>query len=260
MAEPADPGAATPGGPSAPAAVETRGLRRTFGSFAALDGLTLRIEQGTVYGLLGPNGAGKTTAVRILCGLLRATSGEAYVLGLRPGDRRVLPRIGYLPQELGLYLDLTVRQNLALFGTLFGMGRAAIAQTTERLLALIGLEDWADAVLAKLSGGMRRRVSLAVSMVHDPELLVLDEPTVGVDPELRASFWQHFAALKSRGRTVLITTHYMDEAGRCDRVGLVRGGRLIAEGAPAWITASTRTATLEEAFLSLSRRGARGRP
>jgi ABC-2 type transport system ATP-binding protein len=234
-------------------AVETNDLTRMFGKFTALDKLNLRIEAGAIHGLLGPNGAGKTTAIKVLCGLLKPTSGEARIFGKKVPDRGVLPQIGYMPQETALYLDLTVHHNLALFGELYGMSARRIAEREKELLQFIVLEKWKDAPVANLSGGMKHRVSLACSMIHEPRLLFLDEPTVGVDPELRAAFWEYFNTLKQAGITIVLTTHYMDEAQHCDKIGLVRQGRLIAEGTPSDITSQTNTANLEDAFLALAR-------
>ena len=235
--------------------IETRKLTKRFGAFTALGNLNLKIEEGVIYGLLGPNGAGKTTAIKILCGLLKPTGGEAYIFGKRVPDRGVLPVMGYMPQETALYLDLSVHHNLQLYGELYGMSKARIAEREKELLEFIALEGWKDEPVSKLSGGMRHRVSLACSMVHEPRLLFLDEPTVGIDPELRASFWEYFGMLKKRGITIVLTTHYMDEAQHCDRIGLLRQGQLIAEGTPREITHMTNTTNLEDAFLALSKRG-----
>lgn len=236
-------------------AVETKGLSKRYGSFAALDSLDLKIEQGTVHGLLGPNGAGKTTAIKILCGLIRPSGGEGYVLGRKVPDRSVLPRVGYMPQETALYLDLTVHGNLRLYGQVYGLSAARIAEREKELLDFVALSRWRDSPVSNLSGGMRHRVSLACSMIHEPDVLFLDEPTVGVDPELRASFWEFFDLLKQRGVTIVLTTHYMDEAQHCDRIALLRQGRILAEGAPAEVIRSTGAADLEQAFLALARRG-----
>jgi len=236
-------------------AVETRDLVKKFGAFTAVDHLNLRIQRGETYGLLGPNGSGKTTTIKVLCHLLRATSGEAFVLGQKAGDPSIVPRIGYMPQETALYLDLTVHENMGLFGEIYGMDGTSIDREEARLLHFIDLEKWRSSTIANLSGGMRHRVSLACSMIHKPEILFLDEPTVGVDPELRASFWDYFEALRQTGVTVVITTHYMDEAHHCSRIGLLREGRLIAEGTPAQVTELAGVQSLEDAFLALSRRG-----
>jgi len=234
-------------------AIETKNLTKKFGAFTALDSLNLRIENGAIHGLLGPNGAGKTTAIKILCGLLKPTSGEAYIFGKKVPDRSVLPQIGYMPQETALYLELSVHHNLSLYGEVYGMSRSRIAEREKELLKFIALEKWRNEPVSNLSGGMKHRVSLACSMIHEPRLLFLDEPTVGVDPELRASFWEYFNELKQKDITIVLTTHYMDEAQHCDKIGLLRLGKLIAEGTPSEITRRTNTASLEDAFLALSR-------
>jgi ABC-2 type transport system ATP-binding protein len=223
-------------------------------SFRALDGLDFSIREGELYGLIGPNGAGKTTAIRILAGLQRATSGEVTVLGRRPQDAAVRPLVGYMPQETALYLDLTVRENLQLFGRLYDIERKALSQRIAELLEFVNLSDWADKVITDLSGGMQHRASLAAALLPKPRLLVLDEPTVGVDPELRATFWERFSTMQKDGTTILITTHYMDEALRCERVGLVNHGKLIAEGSPTELIRKAGVKTLEEAFLALAGR------
>lgn len=235
-------------------AVETRGLTKKYGKFTALDNLNLRIGRGETYGLLGPNGSGKTTLIKILCGLKKPTKGEAMVLGSSVADPSISARIGYMPQETALYLDLTVHENLELFGELYGMNHEEIRREEDGLLKIVDLAGWRNSTIASLSGGMRHRVSLACSLLHGPELLFLDEPTVGVDPELRVAFWDYFESLRAGGVTVLITTHYMDEAHHCSRIGLLREGGLIAEGTPGDIINSTGAKSLEDAFLLLAGR------
>jgi ABC-2 type transport system ATP-binding protein len=206
---------------------------KRFGSFEALRGLSLAVEEGEVFGLLGPNGAGKTTAIRILAGLEAATRGEARVFGLRVPNADARAWLGYMPQETALYRDLTVRQNLDLFGALQGLGPAERAERIRDLLAWVQLAGWADAPVRDLSGGMQHRTSLAAALLHEPRLLILDEPTVGVDPELRASFWEQFHAMAEEGTTILLTTHYMDEAQHlADRVAVIAAGQIVAEGTP----------------------------
>lgn len=236
------------------AVIEATGLTKRYGGVEAIRGLGLRIERGWLYGLIGPNGAGKTTTARILTGLSRPSSGEVMVLGRRVPDRRLRGRVGYMPQDVALYGDLTVRQNIRLFGELHDMSGADIAVREAELLELIGLVEWRNTPLSDLGWGMKRRVSLAVSLIHEPELLVLDEPTIGVDPELREAFWGYFQRLRARGITVFITTHYLDEASHCGRVGLMREGSLLAEGTPEEIRRKTGAATLEEAYLALARK------
>jgi ABC-2 type transport system ATP-binding protein len=234
--------------------IETRELVKRYGKFTAVDRLDLRVMRGEIYGLLGPNGAGKTTTIKLLCGLLKVTSGEAFVNGLRVPDRAIAADIGYMPQETALYPGLTVHQNMKFFGEIFGLSRQEITDREEGLLDFIGLADWRDESVANLSGGMKHRVSLACALLHAPPLLLLDEPTVGVDPELRVSFWEYFHSIKEQERTIVITTHYMDEAKRCDRIGFMHNGNLIAEGRPDEILREAGTDDLEDAFLVLSER------
>ena len=234
-------------------AILSKGLSKRFGEVEALRGLTLLVPRGATFGLLGPNGAGKTTSIRLWLGLTAPSAGTAFVLGRRIPPREVLPRIGYMPQDVAVYPDLTVDENLALFGRLVGMGAEAIEDRTEEVLDLVDIAPRRHDLVSTLSGGMRRRTSLAVALLHDPDLLLLDEPTVGVDPELRAAFWTYFRELTRRGKTVLITTHYMEEAALCDRVALLHQGCLLAHGPPAAIKERTRTANLDDAFLALVR-------
>ncbi|MFZ0925362.1 MAG: ABC transporter ATP-binding protein [Halobacteriota archaeon] len=232
-----------------------RDLEKDFGGFKAVNKLSLRVKHGEIYGLLGPNGAGKTTVIKILCGLLRPSSGEAYVLDMKVPDPRTASRIGYMPQELAMYRGLTVHENLAFYGEVFGLSKQRIDTREQALLKLIDLQAFRDTLVDQLSGGMQQRTSLACALLHEPQLLFLDEPTVGVDPDLRASFWQYFEELRDSGITILITTHYMDEARHCDRIGFMREGRLIAEGSPQELLELTHTDSLEDAFLSYSRTG-----
>jgi ABC-2 type transport system ATP-binding protein len=238
--------------------VETTGLGKRYGKFNAVDHLDLRVKKGEIYGLLGPNGAGKTTTIKMLCGLLKISSGEAHVTGKHVPDKRIASDIGYMPQETALYPGLTVHQNIKFFGEIFGLSKREIEDREQRLLEFINLADWRDELVGNLSGGMKHRVSLACALVHEPPLLLLDEPTVGVDPELRASFWDYFNEIKSRNRTIVITTHYMDEAGRCDRIGFMRNGNLIAEGTVEELLALAETDGLEEAFMRFAEKVDRG--
>ncbi|MBN2169189.1 MAG: ABC transporter ATP-binding protein [Actinobacteria bacterium] len=231
--------------------IETRGLTKKFGKFTAVDKLALKVSPGEVYGLLGPNGAGKTTTVKMLCGLIKPSSGEARVLDFTSGDKQISSSIGYMPQETALYEGLSVHQNILFFAEVYGLKRTEIEKKEEELLEFIDLKKWKSELVQNLSGGMKHRVSLACALVHEPLLLMLDEPTVGVDPELRASFWEYFSELKKSGTTIVITTHYMDEANHCDRVGFMRFGTLVADGSPKEIMKDTGTSSLEEAFLKL---------
>ena len=235
-------------------AIHTHKLRKEFDSLVAVDALDLRIGQGTLYGMIGPNGSGKTTAIKMLVGLLRSTSGKAYILGEKVPVENNVSRIGYMPQEMAIYTDLTVHENLELFSELYSMEEEAFAKREEYLLKVIDLRDRKDSLVSQLSGGMKHRTSLACAMIHDPDVMFLDEPTVGVDPELRVGFWNHFTELKGRGKTVVLTTHYMDEALRCDIVGMMRLGQLIGEGTPKELMSLTATNDLESSFIKLSKR------
>ncbi len=234
-------------------AIACRGIVKRFGTVGALQDLDLDVPGGTLLGLLGPNGAGKTTLIRILLGLTPMTEGRATLLGKQVPSKEVLPRIGYMPQNLAVYTDLKVRQNLELFGRLYGMPRDRLDRRKGEVLRLVHLEERSGSRVSELSGGMQRRVSLAAALLTDPELLLLDEPTVGVDPALRAEFWGYFRALSREGRTIVMTTHYMEEAIQCKRVAMLHDGRLLAYDTPDSIKARTHTATMDEAFLALVR-------
>jgi len=228
-------------------AVEVSNLHKHFGKVQALRGLSVQIERGSTYGLLGPNGAGKTTLIRSIVGLLPPEAGAVRVLGSLMPDKRVMGRIGYMTQDVALYEDLTVRQNVAFFAAMAGV-RIDVQRINE-VLALVELSDRLNSRVRELSGGLQRRCSLACALVHRPDLVVLDEPTVGVDPQLRVQFWDHFRRLNAEGVTLVVSSHVMDEAARCDRLGFIRDGRLLAEGTDRELLARSGCATLEDAFL-----------
>jgi ABC-2 type transport system ATP-binding protein len=247
--------ATVPAAPVPNPAVEAIGLRKRFGRIRAVDGVDLTLAPGRIYGLLGPNGSGKTTLIRMLAGLARATDGEARILGTRMPSRPMLARIGYMPQAEALYPELSVGENLGFFASLLGRrDRAAI----DRVLDLVELRDRKGTPTLELSGGMRRRLSLACTLVHEPEVLFLDEPTVGVDPALRVQFWAHFRRLAAAGTTILVASHVMDEADRCDELVFMRDGRVIGRGTGAEIRARAGATDLEAAFLVLSGLDAEG--
>jgi ABC-2 type transport system ATP-binding protein len=227
-------------------AVEVHDVYKTFGAVHALEGLSLRTHKGEIYGLLGPNGAGKSTLIRTIVGLHTPDSGSVTVLGTRIPDKTILARIGYMTQASALYNDLTIWQNVAFFAGLMGCrDHAAIADA----IAFIDLTHRKDSRVGTLSGGMRQRVSLATVLVHKPELILLDEPTVGVDPQLRFQFWDHFRAMTALGITLIVSSHVMDEAERCDRLGFIRSGQLIAEGTSESLRQQAGTDDIEQAFL-----------
>ena len=236
-------------------------VSKRFGELKAVDEVSLAIPRGEIYGLVGPSGSGKTTLIRMLCGLATPTSGEARLLGSSmPTERRVVEeRFGYMPQERAVYRDLSIAENLLFFGQIYGMTRSRIATRTSELLDLMKLSDRGKQRADRLSGGEKQRLSLACALLHEPEALLLDEPTIGHDPALRREFWDHFHQLSGDGRTILLSTHYLNEAEWCDRVGLMRRGRLIAEGTPDELKddATQRSGQdnpdMEDVFLILTR-------
>jgi len=228
-------------------AVEVADVVKSFGRLRALDGVTLRVRAGEVYGLLGPNGSGKTTLIRALVGLVATDSGSVSVLGRRMPELAVLSRVRYMTQAAALYPDLTVEENLRFFAAING-----VEGNVDEVLDFVELGDRRRSVVATLSGGMRTRASLACALVHQPRLLLLDEPTVGIDPQLRRQFWDQFAAMAAAGTTIVVSSHVMDEAERCQRLGLLRFGKLLAEGSVDELKARAGVERLEDAFLKLS--------
>lgn len=231
-------------------AVEVRELRVLRGKNQVFSGLDLDIPRGQITGLLGPSGCGKTTLMRSIVGVQKIESGTVTVLGDPAGTRPQRRRVAYDTQAASVYGDLTVRQNLRYFARLIAAPRADV----DRVITQVGLTDHADQTVASLSGGEESRVSLAVAMLGSPELVVLDEPTVGLDPVLRAELWTLFRALADDGTTLIVSSHVMDEALRCDRLVLMRGGRIIADTTPQGLLADTGTADPDAAFLALVER------
>jgi len=235
------------------AAVQVRDLRVRRGRREVLHGISLEVPRGSLTGLLGPSGSGKTTLLRSLVGTQRAVSGQVTVLGEPAGARIQRDRIGYVTQSASVYDDLTVRQNLRYFCSVVGAPRSDI----DRVMEQTALGSHADRVVGSLSGGQRSRASLAVALLGSPRLLVLDEPTVGLDPVLRSDLWETFRQLAAGGTTLIVSSHVMDEATRCDRLLLLRDGALLADLTPAELLATTNTRDAEEAFLALIRRAER---
>ena len=222
------------------AAIDVSGVTCTFGRVRALDDLSLRVLTGTVAGIVGPNGAGKTTLIDVICGLIQPSQGTAHVLGqdVSINAAAVRARIGVLPQETALYEEITPWQNLRFAAALYGVPHQE--KRIAEVLDLVGLSTRAHDVIRGFSGGMKRRVAIARALLHDPPLLILDEPTVGVDVEARHQIWAHIRSLRAGGRTVVLTTNYLDEAeALCDRVAILRAGKLVAEDTPAALSART---------------------
>ncbi len=239
------------------AAIEVKGLEKRFGETVALAGLSLEVAKGELFGLLGPNGAGKSTTINILCGLLEPTAGSASVGGhVLPKEARAVKEIiGVCPQEFGVFPYLTGRENVLLFGDLAGVPKAALRERADDLLKRMGLDGEADRRVRGYSGGMKRRISVVTALIGDPEIAFLDEPTTGLDPQSRRSVWDFIRTLKERQRTVVLTTHYMEEAEvLCDRVAIIDRGTLIALGTPAELKAQHGAKDLEEVFLQLTGR------
>jgi ABC-2 type transport system ATP-binding protein len=218
-------------------AVLTEGLTKRFGAFTAVDHVDLRVEAGELYGFLGPNGAGKSTTLRMLCGILEPTEGSGRVLGidLREEPERIKAAIGYMSQRFSLYDDLSAAENLIFYSMVYGVPGRLRRERIDRMVQLADLVGREDTLAGQLSGGYRQRLALACALVHSPKLMFLDEPTAGVDPVSRRTFWELIRRLADSGVTILVTTHYMDEAEHCDRLGFIYQGRLIAQGTPAAI-------------------------
>jgi ABC-2 type transport system ATP-binding protein len=232
---------------SSAAAVTVDGVSKSFGHLKALDDVSLQVRTGEVYGLLGPNGSGKTTLIRMLVGLVKPDSGAVTVLGTKMPQLGVLGRIGYMTQAAALYPELSVLENVEFFAAISGA-----PEGVERALRFVELWDRRQSTILELSGGMRQRASLACAIAHRPQLLLLDEPTVGIDPQLRVQFWDQFRKMTADGVSIVVSSHVMDEAERCDRLGMFLFGRLLAEGSVAELRQRTGAENLEQAFLALS--------
>ena len=239
--------------------IDVRDLTKRFSGQTVVDHVSLTVEEGEIVGFLGPNGSGKTTTIRMLCGLLDPTSGGATVAGIdvSTAPERVKTQIGYMSQRFGLYEDLTVAENLQFYGGIYGLRGAAQATRLAELVAFLGLGNRMHQLAAQLSGGWKQRLALGCALLHRPPVLFLDEPTAGVDPAARRSFWSAIHDLARRGTTVLVTTHYMEEAERCDRLAMMSLGHLIALGSPAEVAQQVGGKTLEDAFIILQERDER---
>jgi len=229
-------------------------LVKQFGKLRAVNKLNMTIFTGETYGLIGPNGSGKTTLIRMLVGLVRPTSGTIRIMGERMPSAKVSPQVGYMTQLSALYLDLTAKENLQFFCNIYGLHGKEQNRRIQEILERVDLADRANDIVGNFSGGMKQRLSLACALVHYPRLAVLDEPTVGVDPELRRSFWDYFAQLNKEGVTIIVSTHHLDEASRCTRLGLMRSGALLAQDAPQELLRQSGKDNMEDAFLHFAGR------
>ncbi len=236
-------------------AVEVRDLTRHFGNFVAVQQVSFRVPRGEIFGFLGANGAGKTTIMRMLCGLLLPSSGSGKVAGfdIVRENERIKTRIGYMSQRFSLYEELTVRENLQFYGGVYGLRGREIAARRDQLLDSLGLSRQADALAGSLPLGWKQRLALSTALLHDPQIIFLDEPTSGVDPSSRRSFWLLIYQLADRGKTVFVTTHYMDEAEYCHRVGIMKLGRLVEAENPQALKQRHGAASMQEVFLNIVR-------
>jgi ABC-2 type transport system ATP-binding protein len=232
-------------GTAPPIAIDVRGLTRRYDGHTVVDHVSLQVRRGNIYGFLGPNGSGKTTTIRMLCGLLTPDEGEGECLGLdlRREAREIKRQVGYMPQKFGLYEDLSIEENLDFVARVYGV--PARRARVEQALAALGLDARRKQRAGALSGGWKQRLALAACLLHDPQLLLLDEPTAGVDPQARRLFWDHLHELASGGMTVLVSTHYMDEAARCHELAYIFDGRLLAQGTGEQLVAQAQLATCE---------------
>ena len=238
-------------------AIDARGLTRRFGTFTAVDAITFHVERGEVFGFLGANGAGKTTAMRMLIGLLQPTAGSATVAGFDVGSQaeQVRRRIGYMSQKFSLYEDLTVRENITLYGGIYGVSARDITTRTGDILARIGLEHAGGELVREIPLGWKQQLAFSVALLHRPSVVFLDEPTGGVDPITRRRFWELIYEAGSTGTSVLVTTHYLDEAEYCRRISIMVNGAIAAIGTPAEVRRGVGASTLDEVFLRLTRSG-----
>lgn len=230
--------------------VSVKDVSKSFGKQQVLKNVSLEIAKGEIFGFLGPSGAGKTTLVKELAGLDTPTTGENYVFNKKMPSLTLMQRIGYMAQSDALYGELTAKENLQFFASLYGLKGKQQESRIKEVMAIVNLHDDLNKLVFNYSGGMKRRLSLAAALLHEPELLILDEPTVGIDPLLRKSIWDSFNELNDKGVTIIVTTHVMDEAEKCHRLGMIRNGELIAVGTPNELKSHTNSASLEDAFLA----------
>lgn len=226
-------------------------LRKEFGKLVAVNDISLKVEKGKIYGILGPNGAGKSTTIRMLCGVITPTSGTATVNGfdVYKESELIKKQIGYMSQRFSLYEDLTVMENLRFYSSIYGIRKKEREERIEQLIAMAGITGRENQLAGNLSGGWKQRLALGCSLIHKPKILVLDEPTAGVDPVARRVFWELIYKLAAQGITILVTTHYMDEAESCDEISFVFDGRILAQGTPKDLIKLNKVKNLEDVFI-----------
>lgn len=237
-------------------AVEVKDLTRKFGRFTAVDKVSFSVQKGEIFGFLGANGAGKTTTIRMLCGLLLPSSGLARVAGMDVYTEyeRIKKNIGYMSQRFSLYEDLTVRENIQFYGGIYGLSRGEIRERTEELLSFLKLHDQADKLTASLPLGWKQRLALSTAMLHNPQIIFLDEPTSGVDPVSRKNFWLLIYRLAEEGKTVFVTTHFMDEAEYCSRVSIMQDGSIAELNEPGFLKEKYKASTMQDVFMNVVKR------
>lgn len=234
--------------------IEIKGLTKKFGTFTAVDNISFNVRKGEIFGFLGANGAGKTTAMKILCGLSKPTSGEGFVAGFNiNGEQEKIKRhIGYMSQKFSLYSDLKVWENIRLFGGIYGLKRKEIAEKTEAIIESLGMHDWRNTLAGSIPQGWKQKLAFSIAMIHEPQIVFLDEPTGGVDPETRRKFWEMIYEASGKGTTIFVTTHYMDEAEYCNRVSVMVDGRIKAIDSPDKLKAMCGADNMDSVFRKLA--------
>ena len=237
--------------------VSVKNLIKAFGDFHAVDGISFDVYPGEIFGFLGANGAGKTTAMKMLIGLWKPTSGSASIAGhdIYKETEKIKRKIGYMSQKFSLYLDLTVKENIELYGGIYGLRQKEIRQKTQQMLVRLGLSQEANTLISSLPLGWRQKLAFSVALIHDPDIVFLDEPTGGVDPITRRQFWDMIYETANQGKTIFVTTHYMDEAEYCDRISMMVAGQFAALGTPEELKAGFKVSNMDEVFVKIAREG-----